>query len=98
MRSAFASVCGSARLARSGRVICLALMKTSLGDDCVAINLDYDVVKEVVQIVSGYPGDYERMRLRVGERDENFALRSGTDFSLCLSKPANAIIAASAKA
>jgi len=26
-------------------------MKTSLGDDRVAINLDYDAVKEVVQIV-----------------------------------------------
>jgi hypothetical protein len=25
-------------------------MKTSLGDDCVAANLDYDTVKEVVQI------------------------------------------------
>jgi hypothetical protein len=33
-------------------VICLALMKTSLGGDCVAIHLDYDAVKEVVQIVS----------------------------------------------
>jgi hypothetical protein len=26
-------------------------MKTSLGVDCVATNLDYDAVKEVVQIV-----------------------------------------------
>jgi hypothetical protein len=50
-------------------------MKTSLGVDCVAINLDYDAVKEVVQIVSGCPRNYERSRLRKRERDENFALR-----------------------
>jgi len=50
-------------------------MKTSLGVDCVAINLDYDAVKEVVQIVSGCPNNYGRTRLKRRERDENFALR-----------------------
>jgi hypothetical protein len=51
-------------------------MKTSLGDDCVAINLDYDAVKEVVQIVY-CPNDYESARLRTRERHENFTLRFG---------------------
>jgi len=49
-------------------------MKTSLGVDCVAIDLDYDAVKEAVQILSGCPSNYERTRLRPSERDENFAL------------------------
>jgi len=44
-------------------------MKTSLGDDCVAINLDYDAVKEVVQIVSERQHDYERQRLRRREHN-----------------------------
>src|SRR6185503_13187234 len=73
IKSAFGSVCNSTRLARNGRVICLALMKTSLGDDCVAVNLDYDAVKEVVQ---NYHGDCERQRLRMGERGWKFTLRS----------------------
>lgn len=50
-------------------------MKTSLGDDCVAINLDYEAVKEVVQIVPDCPGDYASARLRTRERHENFTLR-----------------------
>jgi len=56
-------------------------MKTSLGDDCVAINLDYDAVKEVVQIVSDCPNDYESARLRTRERHENFTLRFTGEFS-----------------
>jgi len=50
-------------------------MKTSLGDDCVVIHLDYDAVKEVVQIVSNCRDDYERPRLSADERDKNFTLR-----------------------
>jgi hypothetical protein len=50
-------------------------MKTSLGDDCVVIHLDYDAVKEVVQIVSSCRDDYERQKLSTGERDKNFTLR-----------------------
>jgi len=49
-------------------------MKTSLGDDCVFIYLDYDAVKEVVQNSSIVPDDYQRARLRTSERDENFTL------------------------
>jgi hypothetical protein len=44
-------------------------MKTSLGDDCVAINLDYDAVKEVVQIVSDCRHKYGGVRLTPGEED-----------------------------
>jgi hypothetical protein len=56
-------------------------MKTSLGVDCVAITLDYDAVKEVVQIVSGYRSGYRERKLRVGEQDWNFRFRkdSGRD-------------------
>jgi len=63
-------------------------MKTSLGDDCVAINLDYEAVKEVVQIVPDCPNDYENARLRTRERHENFTLRFAGYFrQLGLSKP-----------
>jgi hypothetical protein len=54
-------------------------MKTSLGDDCVAINLDYDAVKEVVQI---YQSNYERPRLSTSERDKNFTLRLRVTFAI----------------
>jgi len=51
-------------------------MKTSLGDDCVAVNLDYDAVKEVVQ---NYHGDCERQRLRMRERGWKFTLKISCD-------------------
>jgi len=50
-------------------------MKTSLGDDCVFIYLDYDAVKEVVQNSSNVSRDYQGPTLRKHERNANFKLR-----------------------
>jgi len=50
-------------------------MKPLWAIDCVAVYLDYDAVKEVVQIVSGYPNEYACATLTGGEKNLNFALR-----------------------
>src|SRR3989440_11670050 len=67
IKSAFVSVSNSTRLDRNGRVICLALMKTSLGDDHALFYLDYDAVKEVVLIYRVCRRDYGRSKLRSRE-------------------------------
>jgi len=49
-------------------------MKTSLGDDRAFNHLDYDAVKEVVQIYRDCQRDYLSLKLRKREQKENLRL------------------------